>query len=121
MAVRVFVLCSLAAAGTATPTSAHTKLVSATPAADSMATAAPTELRLKFSERLELKFTGASVVGPTNDPVPTGPAALDPNDEKLLIVPLQSVLSGGKYVVDWHALSSDGHKTKGAYSFEVIQ
>jgi len=119
MAARVFAFCSLAAAGTATPTSAHTTLVSATPAADSTATAGPTELRLKFSERLELKFTGASVVGPTNDIVPTGPAALDPKDEKLLIVPLKSVLPVGKYVVDWHALSSD--KTKGAYSFELIQ
>jgi hypothetical protein len=41
---------------------AHAKLVSAVPAAGSMAPV-PTELKLKFSERLELKFSGVEVIG----------------------------------------------------------
>lgn len=117
----LLVLSSLAATLLASEASAHAKLVSETPAADFMAVPAPTELKLKFSEGLELKFTGVKVVGPTKDAVETGPATLDPNDNTVLVVPLKSVLSGGKYTVDWHALSTDGHKTKGTYWFELMK
>lgn len=119
--LRVMVLLAFAAALFASEASAHAKLVSETPAADTMAMTAPTELKLKFSEGLELKFTGVKVVGPGKDAVETGPATLDPNDNTVLIVPLKSVLSGGKYTVDWHALSTDGHKTTGTYWFESMK
>lgn len=117
----LFIACSLAAACFAGAASAHATLVSETPAADSLAMPAPTELKLKFSEGLELKFTGVKVVGPKKDAVATGPATLDPKDNKVLIVPFKSALPNGKYTVDWHALSIDGHKSKGTYSFESTQ
>ncbi|MDU5691430.1 MAG: copper resistance protein CopC, partial [Citrobacter freundii] len=28
-------------------------------------------------------------------------------------------LEAGKYTVDWHVVSVDGHKTKGQYTFSV--
>ncbi|MER9080817.1 copper homeostasis periplasmic binding protein CopC [Mesorhizobium sp. M0895] len=117
----LLIACSLAAVCFAGAASAHAKLVSETPAADSMAMPAPTELKLKFSEGIELKFTGVKVVGPKKDAVATGPATLDPKDNTLLIVPFKSALPNGKYTVDWHALSTDGHKAKGSYSFESMQ
>lgn len=117
----LFLACSLAATGFAGAASAHAKLVSETPAADSMAMPAPTELKLKFSEGIELKFTGVKVVGAKKDAVATGLAALDPKDNTTLVVPFKSALPDGKYTVNWHALSTDGHKTKGSYSFETMQ
>jgi methionine-rich copper-binding protein CopC len=117
----LFVICLLSAISFAGAASAHAKLVSETPAADSMAMPAPTELKLKFSEGIELRFTGVKVLGPKKDAVATGPATLDPKDNTLLIVPFKSALPDGKYTVDWHALSTDGHKTKGSYSFESMQ
>ncbi|PSJ61533.1 copper homeostasis periplasmic binding protein CopC [Pseudaminobacter soli (ex Li et al. 2025)] len=114
------VLSSLAAVFFAGDAFAHAELVSETPAAKSMAMPAPTELKLKFSEGLELKFTGVKVVGPKQAAIETGPATLDPNDNTMLIVPLKSTLPDGKYTVDWHALSTDGHKTKGSYWFESM-
>ncbi|RRI06537.1 hypothetical protein EH240_04460 [Mesorhizobium tamadayense] len=120
-ALSLFVVCLLVGASFAGAASAHAKLVSATPAAGSMATPAPTELKLKFSEGVELKFTGVKVVGPKKDAVATGPATLDPKDNTLLIVPFKAALPDGKYTVDWHVLSTDGHKTKGSYSFQSMQ
>jgi copper resistance protein C len=115
------VLSSFAAALCASDAFAHAELVSETPAAKSMAMPAPTELKLKFSEGLELKFTGVKVVGPKQNVIETGPATLDPNDNTMLIVPIRSALPDGKYTVDWHALSTDGHKTKGTYWFESMK
>ena len=46
-------------------------------------------------------------------------ATLDPKDNKVLLVPLSAPLTAGTYTVAWHALSSDGHKTTGTYSFIV--
>jgi methionine-rich copper-binding protein CopC len=78
---------SLAAVFFASDANAHAELVSETPAAKSMAKPAPTELKLKFSEGLELKFTGVKLVGPKQAVIETGAAALDPNDNTMLIVP----------------------------------
>ena len=100
---------------------AHAELVSATPAAKSMAMPPPTELRLKFSEGIEIKFTKVKVTGPDKKAVETGPAKLDPSDNTVVIVPLAAALPDGKYTVDWQALSADGHKTKGSYGFESMK
>jgi copper resistance protein C len=103
------------------PVLAHAHLISATPADNAMAMPAPTELRLKFSERLELKFTKVKVTGPAKEAVETGPEKLDPNDNTVLIVPLTATLPDGKYTVNWQAVSVDGHKTEGSYGFESMK
>ncbi len=80
---------------------------------------APTELRLKFSEGIELKFTRISVAGPSKTAIKIGSPSLDPKDNTLLIVPLADSWPAGKYTVDWHAVSTDTHKTNGCYTFTV--
>ena len=84
-------------------------LVSATPAEYSMAMPPPTELRLKFSEGIEIKSTKVKVtVFPTpasraawglKKAIQTGPPKLDPNDNTVLIVPLRAPLPDGEYRV----------------------
>jgi methionine-rich copper-binding protein CopC len=51
---------------------------------------------------------------------PTGAAVLAPNDDKKISVRLNGALSVGKYTVEWHALSKDGHATHGSYQFTVV-
>ncbi len=53
--------------------------------------------------------------------IETGPIELDPNNNALLIVPLTAPLPDGKYTVDWQVVATDGHKTKGSYSFESMK
>ncbi len=97
---------------------AHAHLKSAVPAADSTVKAAPSELDLTFSEGLNLKFSGIKITGPGKMAVKTGEASLMDKDATLM-VPVTDKLAPGKYTVEWHALSTDGHKTNGIYSFTV--
>lgn len=97
---------------------AHAHLKSSTPAADSTIKQAPSELDLTFSEGLNPKFSGATVTSPDKKTVKTGASMLMDGD-KTLMVPLSDTLAPGKYTVEWHVLSTDGHKTNGSYSFTV--
>jgi methionine-rich copper-binding protein CopC len=105
----------------ATPALAHAHLLSSVPAAGSTAMPPPTALRLNFSEGLELKFTKVKLIGPEKNAIGTGSAALDPKDDKVLILPVNSGLADGKYTVEWQAVSTDGHKTTGSYSFSTMK
>jgi methionine-rich copper-binding protein CopC len=107
---------TLCACGTAY---AHAHLLQSAPAADAVVTAAPDVLRLDFSEGIQLGFTGVTLHGPDGGIVPTGHAQLAPKDDKEVLVPLPRVLTSGKYTVEWHALSNDGHTTHGSYGFSV--
>ena len=117
--IRIFALLVLGAFGASTPAFAHAHLKSAIPAAGSTVATPPTELNLKFSEGLNLKFTGIKVTGPDKAAVATGDAALGANDDTALTVPVSGTLAAGTYTVSWHALSDDGHKTNGTYKFTV--
>ena len=97
---------------------AHAHLTSAMPAAGSTVTASPTELDLTFSEDVNLKFTGVIMTGPKKTVVKTGKAMLMSGNTKLM-VPIDGTLDPGLYTVAWHALSTDGHKTNGTYSFTL--
>jgi methionine-rich copper-binding protein CopC len=113
------ILLAAALAAIASPAFAHAHLLSETPAAKATVTPAPTALTLKFSEGVDLKFTGAKVTGPEKTAVALGTESLDPSDDTVLTVPLTGLLKAGVYSVAWHALSTDGHKTNGTYSFTV--
>ena len=117
--IRIFALTSALTLASVGDASAHAHLKTATPGAESTVEAAPSELRLGFTEGLNLKFTGVSVTGPAGTPVSTGSAALAPGDDKVLVVPVPRLLAPGAYKVDWHALATDGHKTDGSYGFTV--
>lgn len=116
--IRTLVLASLGLAA-ASPAFAHAHLKSAIPASGSTVATAPTELDLVFSEGLNLKFTGVKVSGPAKAAVATGEAALGAGTDTTLVVPVSVTLAPGSYTVAWHALSTDGHKTNGTYTFTV--
>src|SRR5262245_58828623 len=100
---------------------AHATLVSASPAQDQMAMPPPTELRLKFSEAIEPKFTKVKVTGPDGKVIKTGPVKVDPADKTTVVVPVAAPWPDGKYKVDWEAVSADTHKVKGPYSFDAMK
>jgi methionine-rich copper-binding protein CopC len=97
---------------------AHAHLKSAVPAADGTVKTAPSELDLTFSEALNLKFSGVKVTGPNKASIKIGEGMLM-NSGTTLMVPVTDKLPAGKYTVEWHALSTDGHKTNGSYSFTI--
>ncbi|MHC5174840.1 CopC domain-containing protein YobA [Serratia rhizosphaerae] len=98
---------------------AHAHLKLQTPAADATISPAPQALTLSFSEGIEPGFSKVKLIGPDNKAVKIGKLQLDAKDNAKATIPIPEVLPAGKYQVDWHVVSVDGHKTKGQYSFTV--
>jgi methionine-rich copper-binding protein CopC len=105
---------SLAAAGAV---QAHARLVMASPKAGSTSPA-PKELKLTYSESIDVAGSSVKVTGP-NGAVATGALALDPKNKRVVIVPLAAAAGAGAYKVDWSMKSDDGHTMTGDFGFKV--
>ncbi|UGX87458.1 copper homeostasis periplasmic binding protein CopC [Phyllobacterium meliloti] len=115
----ILTIAAVLSTGIAGEAFAHAHLKSATPAENAVVTTSPTELDLTFSEGLNLKFSSATVTGADKAAVATDKAKLATGDDKTLVIPISKPLSAGGYTVNWQVLSTDGHKTKGSYTFTV--
>ena len=94
---------------------AHAKLVESNPAA-SATVSAPKQIKLRFSEKLEAKFSGFDLsVGGAKAPLQTSVAS----DGVTMIGAPAKPLAPGAYKVEWHAVTADGHRMQGAYDFTV--
>lgn len=117
--MRLFPLATVVAAvvvATAGPAAAHARLISATPAPDSMV--APTRtLTLVFSERSAPAFSGFDVYDANGTKLQMRPSISE--DGKTLSGTLARPLAAGAYRVEWRLASSDGHRMTGAYTFMV--
>jgi methionine-rich copper-binding protein CopC len=97
-----------------TAAEAHARLDSASPAVGSTVGSSPGQVTMHFTESLEPKFSGASVHNAGGARVDTGSSA----SGSTLHVAVKS-LGPGTYTVNWHALSTDTHKTQGSFTFHV--
>jgi methionine-rich copper-binding protein CopC len=100
---------------------AHAELKQASPAVDGTMQTAPTEVTLKFSERLEPAFTAVIVRNAVGKRVDKADGQIDKADRTVLRTSLQPSLSPGTYIVEWRALTTDTHRTEGAFIFRVGQ
>lgn len=96
---------------------AHAALQSATPAKDAVV-AAPTQIILQFTEKLEGAFSHAKVIDSSGTAVSTDKAALDPANPAILKLAVPA-LAAGKYRVEYVVVGHDGHRRKGDYFFTV--
>ena len=97
---------------------AHAHLVRAVPAAGGTVNAAPSEVTLRFNEKLERAFSSVVVRDAAGKQVDKGDAAVDKNDRTIIRVMLQP-LEPGVYKVEWRAVSADTHKVNGDFTFKV--
>jgi methionine-rich copper-binding protein CopC len=114
IARRFAVLAALPVLAGATAALAHAHVVSSTPAANASGPA-PKTLHLEFSEGLEAKFSGVELMKASGPVV----AADSKVSGKAIDATPKAPLAPGEYMVMWHALSSDGHKSNGSYNFTV--
>jgi methionine-rich copper-binding protein CopC len=117
--MRIFpkIAVSLAFVLAATQAIAHAQLKKATPAVGGTVSP-PSEIRLEFSEGVELKFTKVTLTGP-GGAVPLGSASTAADNQAVLTVPISKPLSAGLYTVHWQAVSVDTHHTQGTFEFTV--
>ena len=97
---------------------AHAQLVRATPAVGGTVHEAPTAVTLRFSEKLEPKFSSVVVRDATGKQVDKGDSAVDKADRMVIRVPLPQ-LEPGVYKVEWKAVSADAHKINGDFTFKI--
>lgn len=111
-------LLGLSALAMATQASAHAHLTASDPAANA-AVAAPKQLTLHFSEKLNPKFSGLTVTMPQMNDMKTPVKVAVSKDRLSLVATPTQPLSAGVYKVNWHAVTADTHRMQGAYTFTV--
>jgi copper transport protein len=100
----------------ATPAAAHAELVSISPANGAQLKTPPTQVKMTFTEAVNLIDGGIRLVDeagrtvPTSDPTVVG---------RTVIWPMPAELPEGSYVVTWRVVSADGHPVSGASSFSI--
>jgi methionine-rich copper-binding protein CopC len=102
----------------ATAAFAHAQLSRATPAAGGAVPAAPSEVMLNFSEKLEPSFSSVVVRDAVGKRVDKGEGHVDKSDRTVMRVSVEPLMPG-IYIVEWRALTADTHKTEGAFVFRV--
>jgi copper resistance protein C len=98
---------------------AHAMLEHTEPAVGSVVKAAPAELRLQFSERVEHDLSAVEVRDAWGRRVDAGRLGGGEGGGTILVVPLAGALPPGRYKVVWRVLSADTHVTRGDFSFTV--
>ena|SRR5207245_2748239 len=117
----LLLLDAIVAAGIATTGAfAHAFLDQATPPVGGTVPASPQEIRLTFSEGVEPRFSGIELAAGDGRRITTGPAVIDPGDNKQLVLAVPP-LTPGHYRVRWHVVSVDTHRTEGDFTFVVGQ
>ena len=98
--------------------SAHASLKSSIPEAGAVVTAAPKEIALTFTEKVEEAFSTMTLADGLGRPVSTNKAKVDGANPAILRLEIP-VLGAGAYTVSWAVAGNDGHRRKGDYKFTV--
>ncbi|MBY0110569.1 copper resistance protein CopC [Patescibacteria group bacterium] len=98
--------------------SAHATPVEYVPESSAVLIEAPTEVSIRFSERVEPGASRIQVKDDAGTEITTGEAVVEENPY-VLSVPVASA-EDGAYFVSWSVVSSDdGHFTKGGYAYVI--
>ena len=95
---------------------ASAELVSADPAPNSTV-ASPMLIQLHFSEAIHKQSSSVELTDAGGNAVATMP--MGAKDAKSVALMPNQQLGAGKYTLSWTAVSSDGHKMTGRFSFTV--
>lgn len=100
------------------PAFAHGALKGASPGGGESLSTAPREIRLSFTEAVELAVSRLGLTGPQG-PVALAPLVVDPDSSTVLIGGIEGPLVAGSYTVNWQVVGADGHPVRGEYSFTI--
>jgi len=117
----IFVITACAVLALASVTAfAHPRVVSATPAVGGTVKTAPSEVTIRFNEKLEPAFSSVTIRDSTGKQVDKGNPQVDKADHRIIRVSLPS-LAPGAYKVEWRAVAADTHKVEGDFTFRIGQ
>src|SRR5580765_2600583 len=99
---------------------AHAHLKRSDPAAGSRINSPPQAIRFWFTERPELSMTFVSMKDGSGKEITLGAPETDRGDPLSISVPVSQALQAGRYTVSWRTAASDGHPSRGSFSFIVL-
>ncbi len=100
----------------ASPAAAHAELTSTSPENGAHVAEPPAEIRMVFTEGINLLDDGIRLVDDTGATMRTPTPGIEGHT---VVWPMPPGLSDGAYTVSWNVVSSDGHPVAGAFSFAV--
>jgi len=98
--------------------SAHAFVDHAEPKVGADINAAPTEIKIWFTQQIEPAFSRIRVFDSDGQQIDNKDSRQDKDDKKLLVVSLPH-LSPGRYKVEWKVVSVDTHHTSGDFKFTI--
>lgn len=113
------VLVPLPAAGSAEPPRIHVQLEAATPAPDTVMDVPPSELRLRFTGRIEAQYTQLALTGPDGRNVPLGSIVFVEGSDREFHAAVPPLTGNGVYTVHWRTAGADGHVLQGSFPFTL--
>jgi len=96
---------------------AHTHLTKSSPEKGAVLSAAPTQVNLWFTNKVDAEWSSIKVFDASGNRVDKE-AVTNAEGMDNLRIELKP-LSPGKYEVKWSGVSGDGHRVKGSFSFTV--
>jgi methionine-rich copper-binding protein CopC len=96
---------------------AHAKVESTTPVANATVSS-PQSIQVRFNEAIETKLSSLKLTTSDGGAVPVKSINDARNPATLSIMP-NTALKPGVYTVAWSAVTDDGHKTHGVFTFTV--
>jgi copper transport protein len=98
---------------------AHLGLRRSTPADGAHLAAAPREIRLTFTEEVELAVSRLRLIGPSGIEIPLSPMRHPTDTSQVLLANVLGPLEGGIYRIDWQVAGTDGHPVRGTITYVV--
>ena len=98
-------------------THAHAFLDNATPKVGAIVNVAPKEIRIQFTQPIEVAFSHLSLFKDDGQKIDLSDATIDASDQTQLRAIVKGTLLPGSYEVRWDVLSVDTHKTNGHFPF----
>ncbi|MEX3583314.1 MAG: copper resistance CopC family protein [Burkholderia sp.] len=95
---------------------AHAHPKQRSPEAGATVPAATASVSIDFDEGLEPAFSSLQVSDAASASVTRDKSSVSGNDKKHMSVDL-AALKSGVYTVHWVAVATDGHRTRGSYTF----
>ncbi|MDQ6717733.1 MAG: copper resistance protein CopC, partial [Gemmatimonadota bacterium] len=99
---------------------AHARLTHSTPADRAKLKEPPKIITLEFSEAPEIALTTIALTGPGGVSIALGPVAQPATAARSATSEIVGVLAPGAYRVSWTTAASDGHPSKGTFTFDLL-
>ncbi|MEO6867839.1 MAG: CopD family protein, partial [Gaiellales bacterium] len=113
----VIAMFAVAAMALPSPVFAHAEMTGTEPANEGTIEEYPTEIKINFSENVNVAYGGVKIYGPDGERVDKGDAT---SDGKVVTMGMVAD-EAGTYAVSWRAISADTHPVRGAFVFNVLR